>query len=186
MKTIKLSYSILNAWMSGKYEDSVGMYLGKDLPPTPYMELGKVKHKLWEGYTKKTGELHPDLGGGKLESPIVEQKYQKLIPFSDEYQILIRGVIDLQTPKTIIDYKCGRTVPSSYVDGWQLDMYKLFRPEAIEGRYICFNPYTKNVSIGVKFLNESSAELALENILTFGGEIIEYLLSNKLLRDYKE
>lgn len=185
MKTVKLSYSILNAWSAGKYEEAVGQYLGKDLPTTPYMELGKVKHELWENYTRRTGELHPELGGGKLENPILEQKYQKMIPFSDEYQILVRGVIDLEENNTITDYKCGRGMPSAYVDGWQLDLYKLLRPRATLGKYICYNPYTNQVSVGVKFLGKQSAENALENIITFGGEMIDYLLSNNLLRDFK-
>ena len=186
MKTVKLSYSILKAWESGKYEDATAMYLGKPIPTTPYMELGKAKHKLWENYTLKTGELHPELGGGKLKNPIVEQKYQKVIPFSDDIQILIRGVIDLETEETLVDYKCGRGTPSSYIDGWQLDLYKLLRPHAAKGKYICFNPYTETVAVGVKFLNERSSEHALNNIITFGGEMIDYLQTNRLLRDYKE
>lgn len=186
MRTCKLSYSILNAWSSGKFEDAIAMYLGKDLPATPYMELGKTKHTLWENYTKRTGELHPDLGGGKLEKPIAEMKYQKMVPFSEDIQILIRGVIDLETGNTLVDYKCGRGAPSGYVDGWQLDLYKFLRPHATLGKYICFNPYTETVSVGVKFLNDSNAEHALENIITYGGEMIQYLETNKLLKDYHE
>lgn len=186
MKTVKLSYSILNAWATGNFEGAVGMYLGKDLPTTPYMELGKTKHTQWENYTNKTGELHPELGGGKLDNPITEKKYSKLIPFSDDYQILIRGIIDLEHNDIITDYKCGRTPPSQYVDGWQLDLYKLLRPNAKLGKYLCFNPYTETATIGVKFLSDHNAERALENILTYGGEIIDYLQSNRLLKDFKE
>ena len=186
MKTIKLSYSILNAWASGKFEDAVAMYLGKPLPSTPYMELGKTKHAQWENYTNKTGELHPELGGGKLDNPIVEQKYEKMIPFSEEYQILVRGIIDLEVGDRLIDYKCGRSTPSSYVDGWQLDLYKLLRPHATIGEYLCFNPYDNTKSIGIKFLNNRNAERALENIMTYGGEMLDYLLTNRLFKDYRE
>lgn len=186
MKTIKLSYSILNAWSTGKWEDAVAMYRGKPLPSTPYMELGKVKHQEWENYTNRTGELHPELGGGTLNNPITEQKYSKLIPFSDEYQILIRGIIDLEYEDVLVDYKCGRTMPSNYIDGWQLDLYKLLRPKAKVGKYICFNPYDETVTVGVKFLGDSSAERALENIITYGSEMIDYLRMNRLIIDYKE
>lgn len=185
-KTIKLSYSILNAWAVAKFEDAIAMYLGKDIPSTPYLELGKAKHTQWEEYTKRTGELHPELGGGKLKSPLTEQKYSKVVPFSDDYQILVRGVIDLEYENILVDYKCGRTMPSQYIDGWQLDLYKLLRPTANLGKYLCFNPYTETVSVGIKFLNDNNAEHALENIITYGGEMIEYLVANKLLRDYKE
>lgn len=186
MKTVKLSYSILSAWEKRRFEDAIGMYLGKDLPTTPYMELGKVKHKQWADYTMKHGTLHPELGGDDLHMPIVEQKYEKIIPFSDDIQILIRGVIDLEDDNVLIDHKCGRSTPSSYIDGWQLDLYKLLRPNATLGKYLCFNPYNNEVATGIKFLDTSNAEFALNNIITWGGEMIDYLEANKLLVDYKE
>lgn len=186
MKTIKLSYSILSAWQQGKWEDAVAMYRGKDLPSTPYMELGKTKHKQWEAYTNKTGELHPELGGGKLKNPITERKYSKVIPFSDEYQILFRGVLDLEYDDVLVDYKCGRTMPSNYIDGWQLDAYKLLRPNGRIGKYLCFNPYSETLAVGVKYLNDGNAEFALENIITYGGELIDYLVANRLIIDFKE
>ena len=45
VRTVKLSYSILNAWSGGYYEDAIAYYLGKDIPPTPEMELGRLKHE---------------------------------------------------------------------------------------------------------------------------------------------
>ncbi len=186
MITVKLSYSILHAWEMGRYEDAVASYLGKGIPETPYMKLGKLYHEKYEQYTNIHGKLHPELGGYDLYNPITEQKYEKIIPFSDDIQILWRGVIDLEDDRGIlVDYKCGRTSPSSYIEGWQLDSYKLLRPHAKSGQYICFNPYTKQVSVGHKFLHDSNAEKALDNIITWGGELIDYLQTNRLLKDYQ-
>lgn len=203
MKTVKLSYSILNAWSENRYEDAVAMYLGKDLPENPYLELGKIKHEIWEKYTLRTGELHPELGGGKLINPVTEQKWQKIIPINEDYQILVRGVIDLEETHEehgiiITDYKCGVGKSVSYLDKWQLDMYKFLRPQAKLGRYICHNPYKCRAvcsktpdephqcfGVGIKFLGNKNAEHALENIITFGLEIIQYLEASKLLKDYK-
>lgn len=187
MITVKLSYSILRQWEQGKFEDATAYYLGKDLPITPYMELGKVKHKQWADYAQKHKKLHPELGGYDLYNPIVEQKYEKLLPFSEDIQILWRGVIDLEDDRGIIvDYKCGSTAPSNYINGWQLDSYKLLRPKATAGQYYCFNPYTKKVGVGFKFLKQANAEYALEKIITIGGELIDYLQTNRILIDYKE
>lgn len=195
VKTIKLSYSILSAWSSGKWEEAVAMYLGKGLPPTPAMELGKLKHQIWANHIQKFGTLPPELGGDDLHKPIVEQKWQKIIPVGDKYQILIRGVIDLEDDGVLIDHKCGLSTPASYISGVQLDYYKLLRPEATVGKYICHNPYKCGAtcqpdnhtcySIGIKFLSDENAEHALEHIITFGSEMIEYLEANKLLVDYK-
>lgn len=185
MTTVKLSYTILNAWQKGKFEDAIASYLGKEIPETPYMKLDKLKHKQWANYTMKTKSVHKEVGGEKLINPIVEQKYEKLIPFSDDIQILWRGVIDLEDQDVVDDYKCGRTSASTHINGWQLDSYKLLRPNAKLARYRCFNPYTNELNIGVKFLHKSNAEKALENIITFGGELIDYLQTNRLLIDYK-
>jgi hypothetical protein len=38
---------------------------------------------------------------------------------------------------------------------------------------------------GIKFLGQKEAENALEHIITYGGEIIDYLQSQKLLKDYE-
>lgn len=206
MITVKLSYSILSNWADfNRQEDAVAAYLGKDLPPTPYMELGKLKHEYWAKYILRTKQLPPELGGGKIKNPIVEQKYQKLLPFSDDIQILLRGAIDLEdtlAPRfgggvQITDHKCGLGRPSKYVDGMQLDYYKLLRPQATRGRYICHDPYKCEAlcqkrkdglhscySTGIKYLDRTNAENALNHIYTYGGEFISYLQVNKLLIDY--
>lgn len=194
MKTVKLSFSILSQWSQGRFEDAVASYLGKPLPPTPAMELGKLKHEIWANYITENKKLPPELGAKELVNPIVEQKWQKIIPFSDKYQILLRGVIDLEDENVITDHKCGLGTPSAYLNSLQLDYYKLLRPNATTGQYICHNPYKCGASckeehncfqIGVKFLNKENANNALEHIITFGGELIQYLEANKLIKDFK-
>ena len=202
MKTIKLSYSIINAWASGNWEEAVSMYLGKDLPENPYLTLGKMFHEKWEKYILETSKMPDELGGQHIDNPIVETKYQKLISMGDKYQILLRGVIDLECVEDgeviLQDHKCGIGKASSYVDSMQLNYYKLLRPHATIGRYACHNPYKcealcqakkldKHVcyGYGIKFLNDDNAENALNHIITYGSEIIQYLEVNKLLKDFK-
>lgn len=185
---IKMSYTILNNWMQGRYEEAVANYLGKPIVSSPAMQLGKLKHEIWQRYIDENKSLPLELGGGKLRDPLTERKYEKLIPLG-KYDILFRGVIDLEhTEKGVIleDFKCGLSESGTYLNGWQLDAYKLLRPDAVEGRYRCFNPYTDTYTVGVKYLSEANAEKALENIITFGSELIQYLESQKLLIDYKE
>jgi hypothetical protein len=185
IKTIKLSYSILSQWASGQYEKAVNIYQGADLPITPAMELGRVKHDMWALHTLKHKTIHNEIGGGKLSDPVVEQKYEKIIPLGDTYQILLRGAPDLTDNHIIYEYKCGLAMPSMYVDTEQLDYYKLLYPPASLGIYLCFNPYSETFTKGVKYLSDTNAEKALEHIITYGGEMIDYLASQRLLYDYK-
>lgn len=184
MKTLKLSHTIISMWKEGKYEDAIGMYLGKDLPCTPAMELGKLYDQKWNEYIEKTGELPKELGGGKLTKPRVQIKYMVRIPLSEEYEILLRGVPDLTEPNTITDFKCGRTEANGYVSKMQLDYYSLFKPEATVGRYLCYNPYKDSLTVGIKFLTQENRDNALNDIVTYGADILQYLLANKLFRDY--
>ncbi|MDQ5954071.1 MAG: hypothetical protein QG647_809 [Patescibacteria group bacterium] len=202
MRTVKLSFSILNAWSKGQFEDAISMYLGNPLPENPYLELGKLFHEKWEKHILDTNMMPPELGGQELEDAKTEIKYQKIIDMGDKYQILLRGVIDLQCVEDnniiLQDHKCGLTRASAYVDSLQLDYYKLLIPSANIGRYACHNPYkcealcqAKNLKehicygYGIKFLTENNAENALNHIITYGSEMIQYLESNRLLKDYK-
>lgn len=180
---IKLSYSILNAWSNKRFEDAVNMYLGTPLPKTAPMELGSLKHEQWQKYIEEFKELPADLGGGKLTNPVCEQKYQKLIPLG-KYQILLRGAPDCTDGADGYEFKCGMTPISTYMGGLQLDYYKLLCPELTTGIYIAHNPYAKRYTKGIKYLSEENAEKALNHIITMGGEMIDYMQSQKLLVDY--
>jgi hypothetical protein len=191
MKTIKLSYSVLLNWSQGRIDEAVAQYLGKPIPDTPQMQLGRIKHEIWANYTLKHGSMHPEVGGDPMFEPMVEKKYEKLLPFSDDYQILLRGVLDaFDAPpfldgERIIEYKSGMGTATSYVDSLQTDYYKLLRPKAVLAEYRCYNPYFKTFTKGIKFLSDKNSEMALNHIYTYGGEMLDYLLMNKLLINYK-
>lgn len=186
MKTLKLSHSIISQWKEGKYEEAIGMYLGKPFPATPAMELGSLYDKKWNEHILKTGELPEELGGGKLNNPRVQIKYAVRVPLSEEYDILLRGVPDLTEDGVITDFKCGRTEANNYVGKMQLDYYALFKPDAKVGRYICYNPYCDTKTVGIKFLTQQNRDDALNEIITYGADILQYLLANKLFIDYKD
>lgn len=185
MTTVKLSYSILNSWSQNRYEDAVGMYLGKGIPETPALQLGKLKHELWAQEVMKNKALPIDFGGKKLKNPIVEQKYEQIIPFSDDIQILLRGVIDTSDDPIIYEYKCGMTPSGVYADSMQGPYYTLFRPEAKEIHYLCYNPYTKKHTNSVRFVEESTREKAIEHIISNASEMIDYLQVQRLLKNYE-
>lgn len=185
MKTIKLSYSILNAWEHYQYEQAIAYYLGKDVPPTPQMELGRAYDELWEKHIISTKTLPAELGGGELIAPMPQTKFEKILPLNDEYQILFRGVPDCPDDLTIYEFKCGMTEASQYLNGWQADAYKLLYPQANIAKYLCYNPYFDTHTVGIKFLGRGNAEYALNKIYSLGTEFIDYLIANRLVRDYK-
>lgn len=189
--TIKLSYSILNAWASGRYDDATAYYLGKEVPKSLYFELGDVKDQLWNKTALETGKRHPDLGGQKLINPEIQAKREMIIKFSDEYQILFRGRLDEiegeEGKRVITDWKCGSQDAVDYMSksSYQLDCYFLLEPSAYMGKYICHNPYTGETKIGVKYFSEETVDRALNFILSNASEFIPYAQSLKILRHYE-
>ena len=80
MITVKLSYSILNAWAHYQYEQAIGLYLGKPLPATPQMELGSKWISCGLHTLSKHKTLPDELGGGQIILKLTQTKYQKIIP----------------------------------------------------------------------------------------------------------
>lgn len=189
MKTVKFSYTTLNSWSKGYQEDAVSQYLGKGIPETPAIKLGSVMHETWERKIKKTREIPEELGGGKVsEKAIVEEFMGCTIPLSDDYQIYLIGKFDLVDQGVIQDWKCGMSEPSTHLNGFQLGYYqtilKANQTNVSVGRIVCYNPYERTHKVGIKFLNEETLADALNHIITYGGEMITYLETQKLLKDY--
>lgn len=191
MMTIKLSFTILNAWSQKRFDDSIAYYLGKKIPKPLYFELGDVKDSLWNKHAIEKGARHPDLGGKPLINPEIQAKRERLIKFSDEYQILFRGRLDEiegeENRRVITDWKCGKNDAVDYMskNSYQLDCYHLLEPKTHLGQYICYNPYTQQTKVGVKYFGEHTIDRALNFILTNAGEFINYAQSQKMLVDYE-
>lgn len=188
MTTVKLSHTTLSAWAKGNYEDAVAYYLGKGVPSTPQMELGSLKHDEWAKHIEQHKTIPDELGGGTLVDPIVEQFYGTAVPFTDDIQIYLIGRFDCVDNGIVYDWKCGQSLPSSHTNGHQLGYYQTILKandvEVHEGRFVCFNPITKQHKVGVQYLTDKTLDAALEHIMTFGGELINYLQTQKLLKDY--
>jgi hypothetical protein len=135
--------------------------------------------------SKVTGALPAELGGWPLTAPVTQRKYQKRIPVNDELDILLRGVPDCLDGSLVYEWKSGLTSASNYVDSLQTDVYKLLIPHITEAVYVVWNPYTDTHEVGVKSLKRSNAEAALDFVLTFGLELIDYLKSQRLLKNYE-
>jgi hypothetical protein len=184
MTTVKLSYSILSAWANKQYEQAVAGYLRRDFPITKQIELGRAYDELWTKYIDKYKKLPDDLGGITLNNPVTQFKKEIIVPLGKDYQILLRGIPDCVDDEYIREFKCGLTPVSSYINQMQLPYYKLLYPEKTIGIYYCYNPYAKKLEIGVKYLTEQTIDEAIEHIITFGSEMIDYLKVNKLLVNY--
>lgn len=177
MSRIRLSYSILNAWSRGDYENALNMYFRKPTPTTPAMELGKKYHCEWENYIIKNQRIPKIFGHDKLNNPQPEVKIEK--DLNDWLQIV--GVIDLYEPDTLTgrDWKSGTTEVNQYANGYQHKFYQILIPKMQQFYYHSFNPYNNEVSTAKIYLTNNTLQDGVEWVVTFASEIKNYLEENK-------
>ncbi len=183
MTNFRVSFSILEPWSRGDYEEAINRYLRRPTITTPQMAEGKVLHEQWREYTEKTKKLPEVFGGAELVNPECELKMTCQI---DDW-IEFVGVIDLLDGHTIHDYKTGGANSLKYISSMQLKCYQFL---AIENGYVPtvayinhFNQYTKQVTNSKAYLSDYTKNLARDWIVTYASELHEAI---EKIQEYKK
>lgn len=185
---IKVSYSILNAWASGKYEDAIKYFFRLPVPASPAMIEGRDYHKRWEEEITKNKKL-PDIFGSKqLINPQPEQ-YIK-VDISD--WLILSGKIDCYDKPTIYEFKTGRQTSQDIVRSKQVGVYGVLA--TLNKQYVdraeiyCFNQHRKvdNKSMSIVKITDKLLEDSFNWIETVAGEMRNYIDQNKLFEQYSQ
>ncbi len=185
---IKVSYSILNAWAEGKYEDAIKYFFKLDVIKTPQMLEGQRYHKTWENEILKTKKLPELFGAKQLINPSPEQ-YIK-VDVND--WLILSGKIDCYDKPTIYEFKTGKQNSEDIVRSKQPGVYAVLstlnKQYADRAEIYCYNQYLKNdnKTMSIVYLSDKVLEDALNWIETLAGEIKNYLEDNKLFEKYTQ
>lgn len=175
MKIFRCSFSVLDPWSRGDYDEAVRRFYKTDQTVTPQMEMGRLKHEEWRTETTKTGCFPKDFGGARLKNPQCELKMECLL----DGWIQFVGIIDLLENQTITDYKTGVASSLTYVRTMQLPCYQVLAKEngiATNQAVIRhFNQYTTKVTSSYKYLTPETEEAGREWITTFASEMASSL-----------
>jgi len=175
MKQIRLSYSILEPWSKGDYDEALRRYWREEQQPTQAMIEGKLLHQQWEDEVKKTKCLPQIFGGEKLGVFRTELKLE--VQLEDWLQLV--GVIDLMNDRKIYDYKTGRTQVSAYSSSQQIPIYQLLAVKSgldvDEGYYLHFDQHSKTIEKSKRYLTEKTMKDAKDWVITFASEIYSSL-----------
>jgi hypothetical protein len=185
---IKVSYSILNAWATGKYEDAIKYFFKLDVIQTPAMKEGSEYHKRWENEIRNTKKLPEVFGSKQLINPSAEQ-YIK-VEVND--WLILSGKIDCYDKPTIYEFKTGRQTSEDIARSKQPGVYAVL--STLNKQYVdraeiyCFNQHLKNdnKSMSIVYLTDTVLEDALNWIETIAGEMRNYLEQNKLFEKYSQ
>jgi hypothetical protein len=171
-KVYRLSFTTLQLWSKGETDEAIASYLGRGrMEPTARMQLGKDKHKLWEGEILRTGHIPVELGGQPLRNPIVERKHVRELDYGD-FIIQLVGVLDLEDFPVIYDWKVSMSSPSSWLSSPQKLYYKLLLPEAERFEWRVWNPLTKEYGVVWSYLYREDMDKGLDWVLTYATDFI--------------
>lgn len=185
---IKVSYTILNAWASGKYEDAIKYFFRLDVTQTPAMKEGQEYHKRWENEIQATKKLPEVFGSKQLISPSPEQ----YIKVDVNNWLVLSGKIDCYDKPTIYEFKTGRQTSEDIARSKQPGVYAVL--STLNKQYVdraeiyCFNQHVKNdnKSMSIVYLTDQVLEDSLNWIETIAGEMRNYLEQNKLFEKYSQ
>lgn len=167
----RISYSILDPWSKGNYDESIRRYLRIPTPPTPQMEEGKLFHEQWHSETLRTNKLPVVFGGGELVKPQCELKLECVL---DEW-IQFVGVVDCLEESIIREYKTGKANSVVYANAMQVPCYQVlveehgYKPK--EAHIHHFNQHAKKVTHSKIYLSEETKAKGREWIVTYSSEL---------------
>ena len=185
---IKVSYTILNAWSQGKYEDAIKYLYKIDVVQTPQMKAGSEWHKKWETEIQATGKL-PELFGGKQ---LIKPSPEQYIKVDVNEWLILSGKIDCYDKPTIYEFKTGRQTSEDIVRSKQVGVYGVL--STLNKQYVdraeiyCYNQYLQNdnKSMSIVHITDKVLEDSLNWIQTIAGDIKNYIEQNKLYEKYQQ
>lgn len=175
MKIFRCSFSILDPWSKGDYDEALKRYWRVEIQPTQSMIEGKQLHQKWQDEVEKTKKLPKIFGGEKLLSPKTELKLESML----EPWLQFVGVIDLMDDTKIWDYKSGKTSISNYASSHQIPCYQVLLDslgiKVDEGYYLHYNQHNKTIEKSKRYLTNKTLENGKEFIITFASEMYSAL-----------
>lgn len=185
MNKLRTSFTLMNKWESGNYQEAVEMYFRLGQYTSRAMADGKRYHDEWKEETLKTGKLPTVFGGGKLIKPLPE--HEIVVPIYDWLDLKV--IIDLLDSPTIHEYKTGTASPEQYARSHQAGIYamaciydKKFVDRAVYHRLNQHRPegHPDRVQTSRVWLTDNLVDAAQNYVVTVSGEIHKYFEDNDL------
>jgi hypothetical protein len=181
---LRASFTVMNVWAQGKWEDAIKYYFKLDRVVTPAMEEGLRFHKEWENEIKRTSNIPAIFGEKKLERP--ETELHLNTELSD--WLILTGKIDLLDQPTVYEWKTGKSESDFYARTYQLPVYALLctynNKLVTKGEVHHYDQYTKKADMSIVWITDKMLKDALNWVETLGSEMADYFTKNDLFQKY--
>jgi len=186
MNKFRASYSVLDAWLRGDYENAVKMYFKLGSFENEAMIQGKKYHEDWANETKKNKTLPVIFGEQKLKNPQTELKL--VVQIYDWLEFV--GVIDCYDDPIFYEYKTGVTESQVYANSHQIGMYGLLLTYSDKFANACeihhYNQHKRSVDVSKVWVTDQLISDSLNFVVTTAGEMHDYLSTNNLYERFKK
>ncbi len=180
---LRLSYSLLNLWTTGRHEDAIKLYLHQPLPQTRAMKFGKKFHEK-VAFAINTHKRMV-VGNSKFEFKNPQTELKLIVPFNEKWDL--SGTLDCLDEDTLYEFKSGETSSVDYANDYQVYFYfllcELAKIPVEEAFLIHYNQFIKRADWVLVWNGEGQKEEARNYIESLAPEISDFFEKNNIPLD---
>jgi hypothetical protein len=176
----RASFTILDQWNSGNWEQAIKTYFKIDKFVTPEMVAGREWHEKWAKHINDTKTLPVEFGGKPLTKPEAEQK--TVVQLEDWLELV--GIIDCYDSPVVYEWKTGKSTSVSYAGSKQGGIYAMLA--ALSKRYAerieihHFDQYRKTSDMSIIWVTPELLDETHNWIETISSEMHSYFIKEGL------
>lgn len=180
----RASYTVLNTWASGNWQQAIKYYFKLEEFVTPAMVQGRELHEQWEKHIIATSRLPDEFGGKILTAP--QPEYKGVVQLEPWIELV--GKIDCYDNPVIYEFKSGKQSSEAYASDVQTGVYGVLA--TLNKMYVekaeihHWDQTTKKHDMSIVWLTDDLLKHAYEWIITIGGEMHNYFLVNNLYQRF--
>lgn len=176
----RASYTVLDQWASGNWEQAIKTYFKLEKFVTPAMQDGREWHEKWAKYITENKKLPIEFGGKELIAPIAEQK--TVVQLEDWLELV--GIIDCYDKPIIYEWKTGKQSSEVYAGSMQGGIYAMLGTmskkyvEKVEIHH--YDQYRKTSEMSIVWVTPTLLEDTYNWIVTLAAEMHTYFEKENL------
>jgi hypothetical protein len=176
----RASFTVLDQWNSGNWEQAIKTYFKLEKFITPAMQAGREWHEKWAKHITDTKTMPIEFGGFALKDPIAEQK---TVVHLDDWLDLV-GIIDCYANPVVYEWKTGKSSSETYAGTKQGGIYAMLATlsqkyvERIEIHH--FDQYRKLSDMSIIWVTPELMDESHNWIVTTAAEMHTYFEDNGL------
>lgn len=179
-RVLSCSYSVLNTWSRGDYQDALNSLFHLEKKVTPQIVAGQEFDKAWTEETNKT-KCQPEVFGKiKLNNP----KTQLILTAKLNDWLTLKGKLDLYDEGEITDWKTGASDAQSVIRGHQGGVYAILahynKLPAKKFHIYHWNQYLQQPTHAFVWINDKYIQRTANWIETNASSLYDYIDKNDL------